>query len=370
MREKKWRFLDLYVDSYADATMCISPAIAQAKSERAVPNSLAIYTHRKASLVMGRQNDPDVDIDYQFCKKNSIIVKRVPTPGTIYGHTGYLMSALYLDKTLVPPNIPDIFATINNNLSLTFNRVWGVNCRHRPINDLEIEIEGVWKKVGPFSISFFGDSICIRLGLTISSFPLEIAEKAITPPHEKFIDKAAQSISQRIGFLEDALGRKVALTEVKEVISKAMEDLFEVEFALGQLTEKEIGYDQEFIKKYDNDDWFFANTVRKRFGPIPEDVGFGEFVQKIPNGPLIRARVLRKEDKILDVSFTGWFQGLNLLDGAERIEEALKNSPFDEREILKRLHDVYRKLNLQIGNAFPKDFQFTLMEAGKRAQKR
>lgn len=98
MGKDKWRILDLYADSYADATMAISPAIAQAKSAGAVPNTAALYTHRKPSAVMGRQNDPDVDINYRFCQQNNIIVKRVPTPGTIFGHTGYLLTALYLDK--------------------------------------------------------------------------------------------------------------------------------------------------------------------------------------------------------------------------------------------------------------------------------
>lgn len=108
--------------------------------------------------------------------------------------------------------------------------------------------------------------------------------------------------------------------------------------------------------------------MSKRFGLIPEDLALGEFSHKIPNGPLIRARVLRRKDVFLDVSSTGWFHGLNILDGVERIEEALKNCPCDETQILKRIEDAYQKLGLQIGNAFPKNFLFPLLEAAKRAK--
>jgi len=62
------------------------------------------------------------------------------------------------------------------------------------------------------------------------------------------------------------------------------------------------------------------------------------------------------------------FYGLNVLDGVERIEGALKNSPFNETMILKRIEDVYQKSGLQIGNAFPKDILFPLLEAAKRAK--
>ena len=110
MTKAQWRLLELDVDSYAEATMSLSPAIARACEEGTVPETLAMFTHRQPSIVMGRQNDPDVDVKHGYCRDHGIIVKRVPTPGTIFGHPGYVMNVLFIRRERVPEAIPDVFA--------------------------------------------------------------------------------------------------------------------------------------------------------------------------------------------------------------------------------------------------------------------
>ena len=107
---KRWRYLDLYVHSYADATMCINPAIARAKGEGLVPDTIAVYSHRKNSVIVGRQNDPEVDIDLSFCRERKIIAKRVPTPGTVFGHSGYIIAGFYMPRNLLPESIGEAFS--------------------------------------------------------------------------------------------------------------------------------------------------------------------------------------------------------------------------------------------------------------------
>jgi len=55
MDKTVWRLLEMDVNSYAEATMSLSPAIARACAEGAVPETLAMFTHRKPSIVIGRQ---------------------------------------------------------------------------------------------------------------------------------------------------------------------------------------------------------------------------------------------------------------------------------------------------------------------------
>ncbi len=152
MSNNRWRLLELDVDSYAEATISLSPAIARTLEEEKVPETLAMYTHRHPSIIMGRQNDPDVDINYDYCQEAGIIVKRIPVPGTIFGHTGYIMNVLHVHRDRIPGAIPDVFATLNKQFAAAFTKEWGVEARHRPINDLEILTDGVWQKVGPFGL--------------------------------------------------------------------------------------------------------------------------------------------------------------------------------------------------------------------------
>jgi len=350
-----WRLLEMDVNSYAEATMSLSPAIAKACEHGEAPETLVLFTHRQPSIVMGRQNDPAVDINYDYCLREEITVKRVPTPGTIFGHPGYIMNALYIHRSRLSGSMGDVFATINNQLANAFTRKWGVDARHRPLNDLEVIIDGDWKKIGPFSISFFGPLMCCRVGLTITPIPFDVVEASMPGPPEKFSDKKAKSVSTRVGSLTDALGRDVNVDEVKEVVKNAYSELFQVKFEEGSLSELEKEYERQFLNLYDNEDWFWANSVSKRFPEIPAGASLYEHVQKIPGGPLIRARVLKTDTKLIDCSLTGWYHGVKPLDALERIESHLKDISLKEEEILSCVEKAYQEGDIEIDQCPPTD---------------
>lgn len=363
MHRNKWRLLEVEVDSYAEGTIGLSPAIARALEEEQVPETFAMFSHRYPSIVMGRQNDPDVDINYAYCEREGITVKRIPLPGTIFGHTGYIMNVLYIHRDRIQGAIPDVFAAINLQFAAAFNKVWGLEARHRPINDLEVLTDGVWQKVGPFGLTIFGSFICCRMGLTITPIPYHIAEAAMPGPPEKFSDKTEKSVSTRVGSLESALGRKLELDEVKKVVKNAISELFQIEWVEGKVSEIEKKYERELLKRYDNKNWFWANSVARRFPDIPEGAVINEHVHKIPNGPLIRARVLRNETAFLDCSLTGWYHGVKPADALERIEPYLKNLPLDEKKILACIEKAYSEENIEIDQCSPSDLQRVIMQA-------
>ncbi|MBW1923867.1 MAG: lipoate--protein ligase family protein [Deltaproteobacteria bacterium] len=363
MEPSPCRLLLLEVDSYATATMSLSPAMARAREEGKVPETLAMFSHRRPSIVMGRQNDPEVDVRSPYCLQEGITVKRVPTPGTIFGHPGYIMNVLYMDRDRVPESIPDIFALINRRVARAFFEAWGLRARHRPINDLEVETGEEWKKVGPFSISFFGSCVCCRMGLTITPIPYDLVERTMPGPPEKFADKKAKSVSQRVGYLEEALGRPVEIGEVQEVVRDALGDLFGFRFERGDLTDLEKRYEQELLDRYDNDEWFWANSIGRRFPEIPAGAALHEFVKKMPQGPLVRARVLAKGAHILDCSLTGWYHGMRPLDALERIEAALQGKSAHPEDILQAVEGVCQREGIQIDGCSPSDFQATVLEA-------
>jgi lipoate-protein ligase A len=325
-----------------------------------------MFTHRRPSIVMGRQNDPSVDINYDYCRAEGITVKRVPTPGTVFGHPGYIMNALYIQRDRVPDAIPDVFALLNTKIASAFSDKLGLNARHRPLNDLEVEIEGAWKKIGPFGISFFGPCICCRMGLTIQPMPYATVEKASPGPPEKFADKKAKSVSARVGSLNQAVGKEVPVQEVRALVRDALGELFGVEFDRGQLNEVEERYDTELKEQYDNDAWFWANSVSRRFPQIPDWADLREHIEKIPNGPLIRARVLRTGDTILDVSLTGWYHGVRPLDALEQVEAALHNLVPAEQTIIDRVATAFQDRDLEIGHCSPPDLGKIIWSAANK----
>jgi lipoate-protein ligase A len=362
-----WRLLDLVTDSYAESTMALSPALGRARKENLVPDTVAAFTFRRPSVVMGYYISPDEDVDLDFCNRNGIVVKRVPTQGLIFGHSGYIMMALYIHRRFLPEEMPAIFQKINEGIARRMEREWSIPARHRPLNDLEIEVNGKWKKIGPHSLAFDGEIAVERIGLTVTPIPMHLAEKAIIPPPEKFADKEAKSISERVGSLEEGLGRKISLTEAKGVMVRALEETFGVSFQLGELTELERGYQRSFSHMYDNNEWLFEKSARRRFSSLPPGSKVSNFVHKVTGGPMIRVNLSIFEERIHGILFTGNMQP-SRREMPEELEQALCQAPVGKTGIEGILRKEWQEKKMVIAGAKVEDFITAVLGAVKRIQ--
>ncbi len=353
--EKSWRFLDLATDSYAESAMALSPALTKARKEGLVPDTLAVFTFRRPSVVMGYYISPDYDIDLEFCQRHDIPVKRIPTQGLIFGHQGYILAGLYIHRRFLPVEMAEAFRKVNEGIARRIQKEWAIRARHRPLNDLEIEVGGKWKKIGPHSLAFDGDIAVERVGLTITPMPMDIVERALIPPPEKFADKEAKSISERVGSLEEGLGRPVSLVEVKEVVIRALEETFGVSLKPEEITEPEREFRRSFANMYDNDQWFFAKSTRRRFAHLPPGVKVSHFVYKVSGGPMIRASLGIFEGRIYDIFFTGNMQP-SRREMPEEIEQALRQAPAQEAEMERIIRKEWEEKKIVIAGARVEDF--------------
>jgi hypothetical protein len=139
-----------------------------------------------------------------------------------------------------------------------------------------------------------------------------------------------------------------------------------MEFYSGMLSEIEKQYEQELRDLYDNETWFWGNSIQKRFPYIPDGASFFEHTEKIPQGPLIRVRILRKHEEILDCSLTGWYHGVRPLDALERIESSLKGVSCQEGMVLSRIEKAYKDGNIEIDQSTPKQFKDIIFKALER----
>ena len=72
-----------------------------------------------------------------------------------------------------------------------------------------------WKKIGPQALTFEGDIAIQRLGLTVKPLPITWWKKPSPHPRKNSADKAAKSVAERVGSLEEALGRPVSIVRPK-----------------------------------------------------------------------------------------------------------------------------------------------------------
>lgn len=350
-----WRFLDLPCHSYAESTMALAPALVKARKENLVSDTATIFSFSGPSLVMGYYISPDEDLDLEYCRNHGITVKRIPTQGLIFGHEGYILTGLYVHRRFLPEVMTEGYRKLNEGVAREIKRRWGLTARHRPLNDLEIEIEGQWKKIGPQALTFDGDIAIQRLGLTVTPLPIGLVEKAITPPPEKFADKAAKSVAERVGSLEEALGRTVPLDEAKAMMQRALEDTFGISLSPGALTDQEQAFEKGFREQYDNEKWFYAKSIGNYFGALPAGCRISQFVYKVSGGPLIRVHLTVLDGRIIEILFTGNMQPARR-EMPEEMETALRRSPATEASVERILRTLWQEKEMVIGGARVEDF--------------
>jgi hypothetical protein len=190
---------------------------------------------------------------------------------------------------------------------------------------------------------------------------------ALRPPSEKFSDKEAKSIRERVTSLEDLLGEPPTMEEVADCYMEAVEEVLGAELVPSGLTQlEEEAYREELAHGF-SEEWIMAMSERRKFGPsIPQNVIRGEHIIKVPSGPLIRAVVLVEGQVLKNLSLTGSFH-CTPVNVVEEMEEALRGSPLDHSVIKERVSSFFLRDKVQISSCSPEDFVETIMQAATNA---
>jgi lipoate-protein ligase A len=275
-----------------------------------------------------------------------IAVKRgIVGGGPIYGDFRAVWCGAFLRRGVDPVPAVDELTLMRTLCSIAdqVSELWKIPMRYRPLNDGEIWDAGqlLWRKVLAAGSTGMGDIIQISFILQVKSPETTVMEKIITPPPEKFADKVAKTVGQRVISLEDAVGRALSYEEIKDVLVSSFRKAFGVEFYAAGLTTAEEKMIQEAKSKYDNEDWLYNRSERK-FGTVSPDVRKGEALCKAPGGPLLRVTILKRKDVLHDILFTGSLQA-SPIDSFLRLEEILKGTSLTGNELEQKISSFCNK---------------------------
>lgn len=357
--KRKWRFLEVDWLTYA-RTAVFRPTLLKAVSERIVPDTLSFCRFPSPSVILNFFNDPDKDIDLDLCRRKEIPVYRViSSGGPIFGDTGYIFAFIHAAKDShgIPSTVEDMFAKTLSGIASGLSRHFDIQVRFRPLNDLEArDKDGVWRKIGPSSCFYDNQAIQMGSGIQVHQPDLELMSSIITPPPEKYHDKEAKSIQERVTCLDKIVGRRVAIEEVKEIYVTQMEKTFGVELIREDLCPQEMTYFKEFEEEYTSHD-FLMDRSEKRFDPLPEGIRRSQFQYKIPGGPLIRIICFLKGKKIWRILITGSIHASPLRPSSpvHVIENALMDTPIDREAIHEKLVTVMEKPGYEMPGIVPED---------------
>jgi len=354
---EEWRFLEVDWVSYAE-TAIYRPVLMRAVSEGVVPETVSFCRFPVASLVLNFFNDPHKDINLAFCRKKGIPVYRViASGGPIFGDTGYIFTFLHLKRNnpKVPQDVPKMFEKTLTGVAKGISDYFGIECRFRPLNDVEVKChDGAWRKIGPSSCFYEKKAIQMGSGIQVKEPDVDLIAEAIPAPPEKFIDKQAKSTQDRITYLEKVVGRDIDLDEISNIYVAQIQKVFQVKLSPGELTDKEKSYYDEMEKEYTSDD-FFMERAEDRFGDIPSNVIRKAIQFKVPEGPFMRIITLTKDDQIWDMLISGTIHAspLRPTSPIHEIENALRGESIDKGLFESRIGSVLSREGFHIPKVSP-----------------
>jgi lipoate-protein ligase A len=365
MALQEWRFLDLKLSSYARASLYL-PTVLTLREKGEIPSTLAVISFEKPAVCLFYYNDPDREIDLDFCRQSNIEVARRDAGGSPYwADPGTLIFVLCFDRQEVV-GLPDTIAEGHRILieasARAISRHFSLSASYRPLNDLEVQ----GKKIAGHTFIFSGHTCRWGAGPQILRPRMELMSRTLKPLPEKFADKEAKTVEARVTNLEALLGYPPSFEEVKKVYLTGLADRLGVVFRPGELTAGEEEMMAERERRDFSEEWIMAMSERRKFGPVPSGVARGDYALKVPQGPLIRAVVLLDRGKVWDLSLTGSFHCVPV-QIVEQMEAALKGVSATEEEIGRVVHSFFQKPGVQIANARPEHFIQTMTGAMKQA---
>jgi lipoate-protein ligase A len=380
---KKWR---LVIGRTHGAMLAPAwgPAIAKARDEGKIPDTVAFFYVDEPGIYMQRYQDALMDINYDNCKKYNVHVARAPTAGggAGYHEHGIEPFLIFVWDMKSNPDIP-----IDSNLLYPrflcrgadiMSEKYRIPVRFRLLNDVEIwdpEMR-VWRKcmgVGSYTVGGAAGFAWFPFGFKSS----ELVSKVMVSPKDKFADKTLKEVSLRNWNFEEAgafkerakfPSRDELVNDWIDITLEVIKTVFGVEAEPGEFIEEEIKYAEDIYKMFSSEEWIFAKSAEKKFGTIPEGTSLGKHSVKVAGGPLIRAYVLRRGDTIEDIMFTGTLH-MSPPEALEDAENELKGCKIDENLIRTKVEEVFTNKNVIMGLGSPSLVSDTVIQACKESYK-
>jgi lipoate-protein ligase A len=368
MRNDEWRLLDLKLSSYAAATPMISTLLTL-KAEEKIPNTLALIAFEKSSACLFYYNDPEKELDLEFCRQKDIEIGRRDTGGSPYwADPGTLLIYFWFNRKQVsgfPDTIVGGYRFLIGTAAQAISERFGIPAVYRPLNDMEVS----GKKIAGHTVTFLGDACRWGCGPQILKPRMDLMSRALKVPPEKYADKEAKTVEARVTNFEEVLGRAPSFEEIKQTYVFALERAMKMKFQEGVFSPEEERLIEKQTAAIFSKDWLTAMTERRKLGDdLSAGWPRGEHAIKVPQGPLIRAIVLLDGKVIRNISLTGSIHCIPV-QLVEEMETGIRGLEGRAEVVTKVIQDLFSRPGVQVAGCSPEHFVQAILTAVEKAKK-
>ena len=245
----KWRLIDSDLSEPA-FTVAADEAIAKARSENKVPNTLHFYRRNVPTISLGYFQEVEKSLNLKFCQQNNIqIVRRITGGSAIYTDSGHLVYGLAVDETILPKDRNKVFEKICGAIVMSLQEL-GIEAEFKLPNDILVNGR---KISGSAQMRRWG--IVLQHGTIVLNNDSKMLSCALKMDIAK-IEERNQTPETYVTSLSETMGAQPDLEKVRSAIVHGFEAAFGIEFEESELTD----YENELIRqliidKYGNKEW-------------------------------------------------------------------------------------------------------------------
>lgn len=344
-------------------TQIIYEAVALARSKGLVTDTLILCYPASPLVCIGYHQELEKEIDYPFCESQGIpVVRRILGGGAVYLDQGQLFYQVIVDKRnpKVPLAIRDFFAKLLEAPTKTYQDL-GIPAQYKPINDIEVG----GRKISGNGAGTLDNVVNILTGNIILDFNYEMMVRILKVPSEKFRDKVAKSIEERMTTIKKELGHDIPLEKIKSLLIKNYEETLDIKLQRGMLSDWETDTMSDLRKKYVSREWLYLSFLRHpsfaRRVKISRDTSVSESAYKAAGG-LIRVTLRVEENRIKEIMFSGDFF-IYPQDKLSVLEKNLTGVLTKKEEINKVIQSFYAEEKIETPGVTPDDFLSAISQA-------
>jgi len=217
---------------------------------------LRFYRHDK-SVIIGYFQIADQEVDFDYMKKNNIMLARRYTGGgAVYHDLGDLNFSVINSSNDI--NITNLFHSMNNAVVKSLKYL-GLDANPGELNDVSIPVN---KKTDIMhgDKKIMGAAGAMRTGVKLwhaamlVNTDLDMLSRVLKVPDEKFRDKIAKTTRERVGNVTDFID--VSIDDIKKSLIKGFSETLNIDFKDDNINENEEKCAKYlYDTKYKIDEW-------------------------------------------------------------------------------------------------------------------
>ena len=354
---KEWRLLNLAEIPW-QRTQSIYHALALTQDEFTTPNTLIINWPNKSFVCIGLHQIIDLVIETDYLEKENIpFLRRSCGGGSVYLDSNQVFYQIICKEKEFPMNLEEFYKFFLKPVVKTY-QYYKIPAQYAPIND----IVASGRKISGNGAVTFGNSR-VLVGNFIFKFPSEKMSKILKVPDEKFRDKIAKSLEERMGSFSLFLEKIPKKEEVVKKFIQYFEKELKIKLIEKPLLKEELAKIEEIEELYTQKKWIYY--VEKK--------GDEFFQQKIKSGTyftyierkfeagLLQLFVHFDQKKLVDIAISGDFS-INPPFILHELEKEMTGLLLNKTTLHKSVEQIFNSLKIDLPGITPKQLSSLILE--------